>query len=127
MNCSVRSFDSFMFCSRIQAQTAVSQHEWDEKEGTDATHLCSDFKDIFEAQTRRDELVLEQHDDITVMLVYLSALSQLSLLGFRIRLKSGDLLVQVRNVLLDDVGEFLATYGRVDIAAKADARSRNAH
>lgn len=78
------------------------------REGGRERHLSPNLENIFKAQTGRNELVLQQHDNIIVVFVDLViTLPRLGLFRFRIGLEGGYLLVQVRNILFDDVGEFL--------------------
>lgn len=101
MNCSVRSLDSFMFYNRTQ---------WGPHRNVEATDLCPDLEHILERHADIREPALQQHDHIVVVLVNLFRLDSLRALCaalFDIRLERRYLLVEVRNVLLDYVCQFL--------------------
>ena len=87
------------------------------------TYLCPNFQHILECHTGIRQLALQQHDDIVIVLLQLHPLSGLGALSFAfldICLKLCNLLVDVGNVLLDDVGEFLG--GRQALGGDRDDR-----
>lgn len=101
MNCSVRSLDSFMFYNRTQ---------WDPHRNVEVTDLCPDLEHILERHADIREPALQQHDHIVVVLVNLFRLDSLRALCaalLDIRLERRYLLVEVRDVLLDYVCQFL--------------------
>ena len=69
MNCSVRSFDSFMFCSNISLLKVHPKFI--------ITHLCSNLQNILERHTRICKLTLEKHNDVMIVFVNELALDSL--------------------------------------------------
>jgi hypothetical protein len=76
-------------------------------------NLCPNFQNIFESHTCGSEFALQKHDNIVV--VFLHLLSEwffgvLALLTLDERLQGGYLFVDIGNVLLNYIGEFLRNY-----------------
>lgn len=69
MNCSVRSFDSFMFCSNMSLPNVHLR--------CIIAHLCSNLQNILEGHTRVRELTLEKHNDVVIVFVNKLALDSL--------------------------------------------------
>ena len=69
INCSVRSLDSFMFCSNMSLLNVHPRPI--------ITHLCSNLQNILERHTRISELTLEKHNDVVVVFVNKLALHSL--------------------------------------------------
>jgi len=65
MNCSVLSFDSFMFCGVFVSTTKVR------RESRAVTYLSSNLQHVLECHTCRSQLTLEQHNDIVIVFINL--------------------------------------------------------
>ena len=63
MNCSVRSLDSFIFCTIAL--------EWARCSGGRATYLCPYLQHVLERHTNVRQLALQEHYDIVLVLLYL--------------------------------------------------------
>lgn len=90
--------------------------------------MCPDFQYVLERHTRIRQLALQQHYNVMIVLLQLLPLQRLAVLRITllyVGLERSYLLVDVRNVLLDDVGEFLAMEGRVDTADEVYAQERD--
>lgn len=105
MNCSVRSREAFMFCQRIARGGQLVSPSRDLTAA--GTHLRPNLENILEADTCVCELALEHHDDVVVVLRDLLRPDGRVEVAPGKRLELCNLLVEVGDVLLDDVGEFL--------------------
>jgi hypothetical protein len=107
MNCSVLSLLSFMFCGCICYELPVVSYS-----GYGA-YLGPNLKYILESHTCICQFTLQEHNNVVIVFMYLLSLnclcSTLLTTGFDVGLEGGDLLVNVRNVLLDDECQFLHT------------------
>ena len=72
----------------------------------------ADFEDVFEVDADVGEFALEEDYDVFVVFAFLLA-GRPGLLGFGEGLEGGDLLIQGREVLFDDEGEFVNFDGSV--------------
>jgi hypothetical protein len=105
MNCSVLSLLSFMFYNRRR------QHEQRPSPAqAGRTRLRAELEHVLERHARGCELALEQHHHVRLVLVRLLLVGRARAAGTvlaDVRLQHRDLLVHARDVLLDDVREFL--------------------
>ena len=73
-------------------------------------HLCPNLQNILERHAGICQFALEEHHDVVVVFLQLLAFRRLGVLCLTlldIGLQLCDLLVDIRNVLFDDIGQFL--------------------